>query len=188
MVDLREELPDGLPIGERWETVASTAEVRFPYDGSVVAHAPVGDVPLARRALEEAFGARLAVARLASHVRRAALLAAHAALAERRCALEGLLVLETGKPLADCRVEVERTLLTLHTSAEEVARLHGETVPLDVLPSGDGLLGFWVRKPIGRGGRHRRLQLPAAAGRPQGRPRPRGRLPGDREAGAPRRR
>jgi acyl-CoA reductase-like NAD-dependent aldehyde dehydrogenase len=39
--------------------------------------------------------------------------------------------------------------LTLQTAAEEVARLHGETVPLDLLPSGEGLLGFWVRKPIG---------------------------------------
>ena len=58
-------------------------------------------------------------------------------------------MLETGKPLVDCRVEIDRTLLTLETAAEEVARLHGETVPLDLLPSGDGLLGFWVRKPIG---------------------------------------
>ena len=62
---------------------------------------------------------------------------------------EQLLVLETGKPLVDCRVEVDRTLLTLTTAAEEVARLHGETVPLDLLPSGEGLLGFWVRRPIG---------------------------------------
>ncbi|CAM5600315.1 hypothetical protein SANTM175S_03372 [Streptomyces antimycoticus] len=30
-----------------------------------------------------------------------------------------------------------------------MARLHGETVPLDLLPSGEGLLGFWTRKPIG---------------------------------------
>ena len=60
-----------------------------------------------------------------------------------------LLVLETGKPLVDCRVEIDRTLLTLLTAAEEVARLHGETVPLDLLPSGEGLLGFWTRKPIG---------------------------------------
>ncbi len=30
-----------------------------------------------------------------------------------------------------------------------MARLHGETVPLDLLPWGEGLLGFWVRKPIG---------------------------------------
>ena len=89
------------------------------------------------------------VGRLPSHVRRAALSGAHRALAERRTEVEQLLVLETGKPLVDCRTEVDRTLLTLQTSAEEVARLHGETVPLDLLPSGEGLIGFWVRKPVG---------------------------------------
>ena len=89
------------------------------------------------------------VGRLPSHVRRAALCGAHRALAERRTEVEQLLVLETGKPLVDCRTEVDRTLLTLQTSAEEVARLHGETVPLDLLPSGEGLVGFWVRKPVG---------------------------------------
>jgi len=77
------------------------------------------------------------------------LLGAHAAIVARQHDFEQLLVLETGKPLVDCRVEVARTLLTLQTAAEEVARLHGETVPLDLLPSGEGLLGFWVRKPIG---------------------------------------
>jgi acyl-CoA reductase-like NAD-dependent aldehyde dehydrogenase len=73
----------------------------------------------------------------------------HRLFAERRAEVERLLVLETGKPLVDCRVEVDRTLLTLVTAAEEVARLHGETVPLDLLPSGEGLVGFWVRKPVG---------------------------------------
>ncbi len=149
MTDLLDELPDGLPVGEAWEPAPTTAEVRFPYDGSLVAHAPVGDEALARRALDEAVAARDAVGRLPSHVRRAALLATHDALGDRRTDVEELLVLETGKPLVDCRVEVDRTLLTLRTAAEEVARLHGETVPLDLLPSGDGLLGFWVRKPIG---------------------------------------
>ncbi len=99
---------------------------------------------------------RSSVGRLPSHVRRAALPATHEAVAARRTDFEQLLVLETGKPLVDCRVEVDRTLLTLQTSAEEVARLHGETVPLDLLPSGDGLIGFWVRKPIGVVVGHRR--------------------------------
>jgi acyl-CoA reductase-like NAD-dependent aldehyde dehydrogenase len=44
---------------------------------------------------------------------------------------------------------VDRSLVTLGAAAEEVARLHGETVPLDLLPSGDGLVGFWTRRPIG---------------------------------------
>lgn len=141
--------PAGLPIGDSWIPTPSTAPVHFPYDGSVVAEAPVGDVALAKQALENALSVRSQVGRLPSHVRRKALQGAHSALAEHRDAFVDLLVLETGKPLIDCRVEVERTLLTLETSAEEVARLHGETVPLDLLPSGDGLQGFWVRKPIG---------------------------------------
>jgi acyl-CoA reductase-like NAD-dependent aldehyde dehydrogenase len=141
--------PKGLPIGSSWIVTPSTAPVHFPYDGSVVAEAPVGDVELARQALDFAVGCRDQVGRLPSHVRRAALQGALSAVAEHRDAFVDLLVLETGKPLVDCRVEIDRTLLTLQTSAEEVARLHGETVPLDLLPSGDGLLGFWVRKPIG---------------------------------------
>jgi acyl-CoA reductase-like NAD-dependent aldehyde dehydrogenase len=141
--------PDGLPVGDEWVPAPQRADIRFPYDGSLVASAPVGDAATAGRALDHAVALRDAVGRLPSHVRRAALSGAHRALEARRTEVEQLLVLETGKPLVDCRTEVDRTLLTLQTSAEEVARLHGETVPLDLLPSGEGLLGFWVRKPVG---------------------------------------
>jgi acyl-CoA reductase-like NAD-dependent aldehyde dehydrogenase len=46
-------------------------------------------------------------------------------------------------------VEVDRALLTLTLAAHESMRLHGETVPVDLLPSGDGLLAFYQRVPIG---------------------------------------
>ena len=141
--------PAGLPIGNGWVDVPQSTEIRFPYDGSVVAISPLGDVELAHRAVDQALALQDAVGRLPSHVRRAALTGTHDSIARNRGEFEQLLVLETGKPLVDCRVEVERTMLTLQTAAEEVARLHGETVPLDLLPSGEGLLGFWVRKPIG---------------------------------------
>ena len=141
--------PTGLPIGESWIEPPSTAPVIFPYDGSTVADAPVGTVELARQALDHALTVRETVGRLPSYLRRKVLQNVHSAVLASRDEFVELLVLETGKPLVDCRVEIDRTLLTLETSAEEVARLHGETVPLDLLPSGDGLLGFWVRKPIG---------------------------------------
>ncbi|GAA0624617.1 aldehyde dehydrogenase family protein [Kribbella sandramycini] len=141
--------PPGLPIGESWVDAPSTAPVLFPYDGSTVAEAPVGDVGLARQALDHAVAVRETVGRLPSHVRRNVLQSVHSAVKAERDAFVDLLILETGKPLVDCRVEIDRTLLTLETAAEEVARLHGETVPLDLLPSGEGLLGFWVRRPIG---------------------------------------
>lgn len=141
--------PEGLPVGDVWVPTAGVEAVTFPFDGSEIAQAPVGDAELATRALDEACAVRDRVGRLPSHVRRTALLATRDALARRRDEVEDLLVLETGKPRIDCRVEVDRTLLTLATAAEEVARLHGETVPLDLLPSGEGLFGFWTRRPIG---------------------------------------
>jgi acyl-CoA reductase-like NAD-dependent aldehyde dehydrogenase len=140
---------DGLPVGGSTVAVAERGAIRFPFDDSVVAEAPVGDAKLAATALDEAVAVAPEVARLPSHVRRAVLRDLHRALGERRDELEALLVLETGKPLVDCRVEVARTLVTVETAAEEVARLHGETVPLDLMPAGEGLLGFWVRRPIG---------------------------------------
>lgn len=141
--------PAGLPVGAGWVEVGEFAEVVFPYDGSVVAAAPLGNAELAGRAIEEALAVAPAMAVLPSHARRTALMGAHDAMAARRAEFERLLVLETGKPLVDCRVEVARTLVTLATAAEEVARLHGETVPLDLMPAGEGLIGFWTRRPIG---------------------------------------
>ena len=54
--------PQGLPIGDGWLTVAETDSVRFPYDDSVVAQAPVGDADLARRAIDAAVSVREAMA------------------------------------------------------------------------------------------------------------------------------
>ena len=141
--------PRGLPIGAEWMSTVDTKPVYFPYDGSVVDQAPWGTPELARRALDEAVAVAREVASLPSRVRRDLLNEVAADLEARRAEFEDLLVLETGKPLVDCRTEVARTIVTWQAAAEEVSRLHGETVPLDLLPSGDGLVGFWKRKPIG---------------------------------------
>ncbi|MFD5089938.1 aldehyde dehydrogenase family protein [Amycolatopsis thailandensis] len=143
------EYPEGLPIGDGWVSTVDSVPVVFPYDGSEIGRAPVGTPELATRAIDEAVAVFKQVAALPSRVRRSLLNDVAAALEARRSDFEQLLVLETGKPLVDCRVEVARTIVTWQAAAEEVSRLHGETVPLDLLPSGDGLVGFWKRKPIG---------------------------------------
>ncbi|WP_414943504.1 aldehyde dehydrogenase family protein [Amycolatopsis sp. cmx-11-32] len=143
------EYPEGLPIGDGWMSTVDTEPVTFPYDGSEIGRAPVGTPELATRAIDEAVAVFKQVAALPSRTRRTLLNHVATALEARREAFERLLVLETGKPLVDCRVEVARTIVTWQAAAEEVSRLHGETVPLDLLPSGDGLVGFWKRKPIG---------------------------------------
>ncbi len=137
-----------LPVGASWIPAASYP-VRFPYDGSPVGEAPLGTSELARQALDHAVEVRAAVAALPSHIRRSVLVSVAEQLVRQRQALTDLLILETGKPLVDCRTECERAILTVRTAAEEVGRIHGETVPLDLAASGAGLTGFWLRRPIG---------------------------------------
>jgi acyl-CoA reductase-like NAD-dependent aldehyde dehydrogenase len=142
-------IPDGLPIGDGWVTGLATGTVRFPYDDSPVADAPIGDAALATRAIDTAAAYRREVAALTAGTRRAVLAAVAEAIGQRRDDLVDLLIAETGKPRIDCETEVDRTQLTWSLAAEEPARLHGETVPIDLLPSGAGLVGYFTRRPAG---------------------------------------
>ncbi|MER5259507.1 aldehyde dehydrogenase family protein [Streptomyces sp. NPDC002855] len=141
--------PGGLPVGDGWVSAPGSRPVHFPYDGTEFAAAPVGDQELAERAVEHAAAVRVRVGRLTAGVRRQVLAGVADALAEAETDLVELLVLETGKPRIDCGVEMRRAVATWQAAADEVAHLHGETVPLDLQPSGEGLFGFWTRKPVG---------------------------------------
>ncbi|WP_431873713.1 aldehyde dehydrogenase family protein [Amycolatopsis sacchari] len=143
------EFRSGLPVGPGWVTGTDTAPVVFPYDGSVVAHAPVGSVEHAHAALAAGAAAVKPVGRLTSAVRRAILLDVEAALRSHSDEFVELLIAETGKTRGDCEVEFSRTVFTWSAAAEEVAHIHGETVPLDLQASGAGMIGFWTRRPIG---------------------------------------
>lgn len=142
-------LTGSLPVGEEWVAAPRREPVIFPYDGGEFALAPVGDETLARQAAGHAAGLRRQVAMLPTRVRRRVLAGVGAALEEIAGGMEDLLVLETGKPRADCRTEVLRAVATWEAAADEVSHVRGETVPLDGLPSGDGMTGFWTRRPVG---------------------------------------
>ena len=43
---------------------------------------------------------------------------------------------------------VDRAVSTFGIAAEEAKRLHGETIPLDGVPAGEGYFGFWQRRPM----------------------------------------
>lgn len=145
-----QQFPKGLPIGESWvENGVTWDEVYFPYDGSRVGQAPIGTIRHARQALDAALAVQPEAASLTGVQRRRVLHQVAEALEENRDQFEQLLVLETGKPLVDCRTEVNRTIFTWTASAEAVSQIHGETVPLDAQPGGEGLIGYWTRKPIG---------------------------------------
>ncbi|GAA1604785.1 aldehyde dehydrogenase family protein [Leucobacter chromiireducens] len=138
-----------LPIGAEWRAVAANQDIVFPFDGSVIAQAPVSDVADSLDALDAAEAARAEVAALTTAQRKSVLTAVQHRLEEHAERLIDLLVLETGKPRVDCQTEVSRTIVTLQATAEEASRVHGETVPLDLQELGRGMIGYYSRKPAG---------------------------------------
>ena len=63
--------------------------------------------------------------------------------------LARMLAIEAGKPLADSRLEVDRTALAFRISAEEAERLGGEVMPLDLIESARGRWGITRHMPLG---------------------------------------
>ncbi len=72
-----------------------------------------------------------------------------AGIEDRREELGRILALESGKPIRDSLVEVDRATLTFRLGAEEAERMTGELIPLDLMPSSKGRVGITRRFPIG---------------------------------------
>jgi acyl-CoA reductase-like NAD-dependent aldehyde dehydrogenase len=67
----------------------------------------------------------------------------------RREELGRLIARESGKPIRDALVEVDRAVMTFRLGAEEAERMVGETIPLDLNPASRGRLGITRRFPVG---------------------------------------
>jgi acyl-CoA reductase-like NAD-dependent aldehyde dehydrogenase len=74
---------------------------------------------------------------------------AHQLLLDRKEEMALAVSSETGKPIKEARMEVDRAAITLLFSAEEAHRLHGEVVPMDASPAGKGRWAMTVREPLG---------------------------------------
>jgi len=72
-----------------------------------------------------------------------------AKVAEHRDELAGTIAAEAGKPIRDARTEADRAALVFRLAAEEAERMHGELIPLDLLPSSRDRTGITRRFPIG---------------------------------------
>ncbi len=136
-------------IGGQAVATATPQEVELPYDGSKVA--------TIFQAAEKEVNAAVAAARQASRLmkemtldeRSAILRGAYQKMLEAREDLALAISSETGKPIKEARVEVDRAALTLLFSSEEAHRLHGEVVPMDASPTGKGRWAMTVREPLG---------------------------------------
>jgi acyl-CoA reductase-like NAD-dependent aldehyde dehydrogenase len=124
-------------------------EVRFPFDGSLVARVQTASREDVEVAIEAAVAAFAAYRDSPAYTRSALLHAVSQAIAERREELARVITLETGKAIWESRLECDRAVTTFRVAAEEAVRIDGEIVPLDGVPAGEGRLGEVRRFPIG---------------------------------------
>lgn len=136
-----------LRIGSTSISTSEHIEVRSPYDDRLLGRVPRCGPEHVDSAVE---AARRAMTEPPPPWRRAEILDHAASLVSEHIEDLALTVAsEAAKPIRTARTEVERTVLTLRTSAEEARRLAGEMVPLEGARPGDGMLGFTRRVPRG---------------------------------------
>ncbi len=136
-------------VGGQWVEGGPPMEVRNKYS-----HELLGAIPEARRedvaaAVEAAQRAAEVMADLPAHRRGEILRRTADLIRERREEFARTIAAEAGKALKFARIEVDRAVSTFTVASEEAKRIHGETVPMDAVPAGEGYFGFWVRRPVG---------------------------------------
>ncbi len=139
----------GCYVAGEWIETGDLAEVRSPFDDSLVAvihRARPGDI---ESAIAKATTAFQVTRKMPSWKRADVLEKISAGIAARREELAQTIALEAGKPIRTARVEVDRAVFTFKVAAEESKRIYGEVVPLDWIPATEGREAQVRRVPLG---------------------------------------
>jgi acyl-CoA reductase-like NAD-dependent aldehyde dehydrogenase len=136
-------------IGGRYLTTPRAVDIRIPFDGAYFATVFEGGIEEVDAAVEAAQRAAPAMRRLTLAERHSILRQAEARLLAAKDDMALTISSESGKPLREARLEVERAAQTLMFSAEEAHQLAGEVVPMEAAPAGKGRWAMTLREPLG---------------------------------------
>lgn len=137
-----------LLCGKEWMDGAAL-EVRSPWDQGLVGRVTLATRADARQAVNHAVASLRRTRALPRWKRREILEDVAASLIEQKERFAQLIVAEAGKPIRQARIEVERTILTFKTAAEEAVRLGGDALPLDLTEGNEERTGIVQRFPVG---------------------------------------
>jgi glyceraldehyde-3-phosphate dehydrogenase (NADP+) len=136
-------------LAGEWRTSDDVMSVKNKYNDAVVARvarASRADVDAAIDAATRAFAHTRA---MPAYKRSAVLQHIVTALKARHEELARQLAIEAGKPIKTARLELDRSILTYTVASEEAKREHGEVLPMDIAPVGEGRTAIVRRFPIG---------------------------------------
>jgi acyl-CoA reductase-like NAD-dependent aldehyde dehydrogenase len=138
-----------LYIDGAWVESKHYSALLSPYTQEFIADIPMATEQETNWAIESAYRARGVMAKMPAHERASILEKLAKLLEERKDEAAEIIALEAAKPLTTAKGEVSRTIQTYKFAAEEAKRIHGETIPLDAAPGGEGRVAYTVREPIG---------------------------------------
>jgi acyl-CoA reductase-like NAD-dependent aldehyde dehydrogenase len=136
-------------IGGEYKKASSYMELRSPYNMEVLAEIGIAQAEDVLAAISAAQQAQALIVEMPAFKRAEILEKVAQFLKDDREQCARLIALEAAKPLKAARTEVDRTIMTYTFAAHEARRIHGETVPMDAAPGGEGRLAFTVREPLG---------------------------------------
>ncbi len=136
-------------IDGREVRTATAVTVRIPFDGTPCATVFAASLAEMELAVDAARRAAPVMRALSRDQRSTILRRANTLLLEQKEQFAQAISSESGKPLREGRVEVERAASTLLFSSEEAHRLAGEVVPMDASAAGLGRMALTVREPLG---------------------------------------
>jgi acyl-CoA reductase-like NAD-dependent aldehyde dehydrogenase len=139
----------GVFVGGRWIDAAEVAEIRSPYDQSLVARVGRASRAHLEQAIADAVSAFEVTRKMAAYERKHVLDRVAAELSLRKEEFAAAICLEAGKPIKTARAEVDRAIFTMQIAAEESTRIGGEVLPLDLQEFAAGRWSIVRRFPVG---------------------------------------
>jgi acyl-CoA reductase-like NAD-dependent aldehyde dehydrogenase len=136
-------------IGGKWVGGGEPLEVKNKYTQDTIGLFPTARQEEVDAAIRAAQHAASQMAEMPAHRRSQILSQTANLIKERKEDLARTIAEEAGKALKFARAEVDRATSTFLLAGEEAKRIHGETIPLDAVPAGEGYFGFWQRRPVG---------------------------------------
>jgi acyl-CoA reductase-like NAD-dependent aldehyde dehydrogenase len=126
----------------------ATTLIRAPQDNSEVGAIKLAGPDEVRAALDANVATARACREMPSYARAAALRKIADGLEAGRAEFARTLALEAGKPIAQARLELDRSIFVFRDAAEEATRIGGEVLPADVVPAGTGRIAITRRFPL----------------------------------------
>ena len=129
---------------------AKTLTVVQAYDGAVIEEIPMVDETEVEALLTQASALyRNYDSWLPAHQRIEVLRKLITLMQAQTEELALLIAREGGKPLAYAQVEVSRAIIGVELAIDEIDKLKGEDIPMDLSPAGAGHTAYTIKEPIG---------------------------------------